>query len=40
MSDVTGEIIIAVVIFVVLAVVFMTDSLPGGGFTGTGKKKH
>lgn len=40
MSDVTGEIIIAVVIFVVLTVVFMTDSLPGRGFPGTGKKKH
>ena len=39
MSDVTGEIIIAVVIFVVLAVVFMTDLLPGRDLTGPGKKK-
>ncbi len=40
MSDVTGEIIIAVVIFIVLAVVFMTDALPGESFPGTGKKKR
>jgi hypothetical protein len=40
MSDVTGEIIIGVVIFVVLAVVFMTDSLTGGGFQGPWKKKR
>jgi len=40
MSDVTGEIIIAVVIFIVLAVVFMTDSVSGGGLQGTWRKKR
>jgi hypothetical protein len=40
MSDVTGEVIIAIVIFVVLAVVFMTDALPGGRFPSSGTKKR